>query len=737
MSPQLLMDIFFLLCAGGALSVLVAGERWTLLILGLVGSLASLAAGAAACLLLVRGGFAVKLWSLPSVGTVTLSPDRLSALFMLVSVFVFLPASIYSVGYLQHYRGHFDLRTLCVCYFGLFASVVLVLSAGDAISFLISWELMSLLAYLLVNYQRRREEDPRPGYLMLTLGEAGFLGVTLAFLILAAFSNGLSFAGLRTHLSSFGVGARWSVFLLSFLGFSVKAGLIPFNRWLPQAHPIAPANVSALLSGVLLNLGVYGIARVNLDLAPAASVGPGVVVLLAGTLSALAGILYANRGNDIKEVLANSSIENMGLICAGLGAAMVFMASGQPIIAGIALIAAAYQMTNHSVYKSLLFFGAGVIDTQAGTRQMDQLGGLIRRMPGVAFFFLVGALSISALPPLNGFVSEWLTLQSLLQSAVLSSRAVKMIFALCGAGLALTAGLVITCFVKFYAMTFLGVSRSKGAPPDVAPIHPSIRAAMGISAALCVLLGVLSSYFIPVLGQAVARLTGGNATSALVPPFFAPASSRSLLPAPFLADFHSLGAQLGHSFLPGPGLVVLHRGGEQNPVVFAMSTAFMALVLFLLLGISFALVRGLISRGRQTARRRVWAGGLPSLLPELTYTATGFSNPVRVTFNAIFHPRQSEDRREIVAIHFRARITRVVEEVHVLDRILFVPMAGRAQQIAQRFAGMHHGRLNAYAAYILGTLLVVLLVGQLPEVGQVTLGPAAIVILALLVDRLL
>ncbi len=736
MSPQLLMDIFFLLCAGGVLSVLVAGERWTLPILGLFGSLASLAAGGAGCLILVDGGFAVRLWSLPSLGTLTLSIDRLSALFILVSVLVFLPASIYSVGYLQHYRGHFDLRTLCVCYFGLFASVVLVLSAGDAISFLISWELMSLVAYLLVNYQRRREANSRPGYLMLTLGEAGFLGVTLAFLILAAFSNGLSFAGLRTHLSSFGVGARWSVFLLSFLGFSVKTGLIPFNRWLPRAHPIAPANVSALLSGVLLNLGVYGIARVNLDLAPATSVGPGLIVLLAGMLSALTGILYANRGNDIKEVLANSSIENMGVVCAGLGAAMVFMASGHTVIAGMALIAAVYQMTNHSVYKSLLFFGVGVIDTQAGTRQMDQLGGLIRRMPWVAFFFLVGALSISALPPLNGFVGEWLTLQSMLQSAVLSSRAVKMIFALCGAGLALTAGLVITCFVKVYAMTFLGVSRSK-ATPDVAPIHASIRAAMGISAVLCVLLGVLPSYFIPVLGHAVARLAGGNATPALVPSFFAPASSRSSLPAQFRADFHNLGAQLGHSFLPGPGLVVLHRGGEHNPVVFAMSTAYMALILFLFLGVSFALVKRLITRRHQTARRHVWAGGLPSLLPELTYTATGFSNPVRVTFNAIFHPRQSEDRREIVAIHFRARITRVVEEVHVLDRILFVPMAGRAQQIAQRFAGMHHGRLNAYAAYILGTLLVVLLVGQLPELSQVTFGPAAIVILALLVDRLL
>jgi len=230
---------------------------------------------------------------------------------------------------------------------------------------------------------------------------------------------------LRAH-SSLGVAARWSIFVLSFFGFSVKTGLIPFNRWLPEAHPIAPANISALLSGALLNLGVYGIVRVNLDLMPVTSVGPGLVVLVIGAFSALTGILYANRGNDLKEVLANSSIENLGIVCAGLGAAMVLGASGYPVIAGIALIAALYHMTNHSAYKALLFseLERSMVRpvpaklTNWGTHSEDALGGVF-----LSYRHLVNI----GLAPLNGFVSEWLTLQALLQSAVLSSARVKII----------------------------------------------------------------------------------------------------------------------------------------------------------------------------------------------------------------------------------------------------------------------------------------------------------------------
>ncbi len=730
--------LFLAFSVAGIVCALLSPERGVALSLGCFGGVASVAMGAVGvCALISDTPFEVRLWSVPTVGPLMLSVDKLSGLFLLVSAFVFLATSIYSVEYLQAYLKHFNLRTLSVCYFAIMLAVGLVLSAADALTFLVSWELMSLFGYALVNYQKRDEQSTRPGYLMLVMGEAGFVAVVLAFLVIGGRGPGnLLFSSLRLHSASLGWHARWAVFLLSFFGFGVKTGLAPFNRWLPQAHPIAPANVSAVLSGVLLNLGIYGIIRVNADLTPLATAGPGLVVLLVGAFSALMGIMYANRDNDMKAMLANSSIENMGIITTALGAGLVFMTFHQPLLAGIAWIAAFYQMTNHSVYKSLLFFGAGAIDRNSGTRLMDRLGGLSKHMPLLAALFLAGALSICALPPTNGFVSEWLTLQCLLQSSVLASRSVKVLFALAGAGLALTAGLAVTCFVKAYAMTFLGIPRSNQARQRARVRFP-IRLAMGLGAVSCLLLGVLPTYVIPILGRVSELLTGVNAAAALVPPFFNGAPGHSRLPHSFLSDFHNLGAQVGQNLLPAPGLVVLHRGHAQNPVVFAMSTSYMLPVLILLASTLFLAVRFVLARRSKTVRKPVWAGGLASLFPELTYTATGFSSPVRVTFNAVFHPQMSEERLELIAGHFRNSITRVVGEVHVFDRVLFQPLVNRASHIARTLSRMHHGRLNAYSAYVLGTLFVVLLLSRTQVEEHVVLSPALILIVALILDRLL
>jgi len=737
-SLGVLLGAFFVLSGMGVLSAALLSERRALQSLAWVGSAASLVIWTVGALAIAaQNAFTVNLWSLPPLGCLTLSVDRLSGLFLLVSALVFLLTSIYSLGYLRPYTGQFSIRALCACYFALYAAVVVVLTAGEVFTFLVGWELMALFAYGVINYQKRGEEDARPGYLMVTMGEAGFVAVVLAFLVMAAGSSGnLAFPEMRAHLASVGWQARWIVFLLSFFGFGVKAGLAPFNRWLPQAHPIAPANISALLSGALLNLGIYGIVRVNMDLMPPTTVGPGLLVLLVGTSSALTGILYANRTNDMKEMLANSSIENMGIIAAGLGAGMVFMAVGEPVLAGIAWIAAFYQMTNHSVYKSLLFFGAGAIDASAGTRDMDRLGGLIKPMPWIAMTFLIGALSIAAFPPLSGFASEWLTLQSLLQSAALASRPVKVVFALCGAGLALTAGLAVTCFAKTYSMSFLGMPRSDKKYKFARASSP-IRIATGLSAALCVLLGVVPTFVIPVFGRVVEAVGATGATAALVPPFFKSASERPLLPPAFVDEFHDLGAQVGKGLVPGSGLVVLHRGSSHNPVVFAMSTTYMSIVLLLLTALLVFVVRELVSRRSKSARAAPWAGGLAALRPEMTYTATGFSNPVAVTFSAIFNPTLSEERLEVIAGHFRQRLTRVVAEVHVLDRVLFQPLAKRTLAVAGTLSRMHHGRLNAYAAYVLGTLLVVLFLDQTHVQDHLSFGPALILIVVLLLDRVL
>jgi hydrogenase-4 component B len=503
----------------------------------------------------------------------------------------------------------------------------------------------------------------------------------------------------------------WAIFLLSFFGFGVKAGLVPTNIWLPRAHPAAPGNVSAILSGVILNLGLYGIVRFNADLLPVSNIGSGIIVLVIGSVSALVGILYATIRNDLKEMLAHSSIENIGIIAAGLGAGFVFRVAGLPALAGIAFIAALYHMLNHSLYKALLFLGAGAVDYSAGERDMDRLGGLIRVMPWTSFFFLVGALSIAALPPFNGFVSEWLTLQTMLRSVELPFMGIKIVFALCAAALALTAALAVTCFVKAFAMSFLGVSRSPKASKAV-EVSRSMRAPLGILAVCCLLFGILPTYVIPVLDNTIAEFTHQHMVDELVPPFFAAPQGNARFPKGFISEFHDLGAQVGRTFLPGRGLVVLHRGTERNPVVYAMSTSYTFVVLIVLLGGSLILFR-VLTRARKVARGPVWAGGIQRLLPKMTYTATGFSNPVRVIFEAVFRPVIFDELRETVAEHFLIAVKSQRQEVYILERTLFRPLARLGRWLAAKLGKIHSGSVNLYAAYILLSLAIVLLIQRL------------------------
>jgi len=708
----LLLELVFALCFAGALAGIVVPDRRNPALLAWAGSLAALLALWASGNVLCSGQiFQADLWAIRGWSTLTISLDRLSALFLAVAAVVVLASSIFSAGYLKRYAGQYNLKALNARYLLLFASIVLILIANDILLFLLAWEAMSILSYLLVNFEHRRDETSRAGYLMLAMGEAGFVAVALVFLFLAVKTGSLDFSTFKTAGINFSEFTRWAIFLLTFFGFGVKAGLVPVNTWLPRAHPAAPANVSAILSGTILNLGLYGIVRVNLDLLPVTQsgmIGAGIVVLIIGTISALVGILYATTENDLKAMLAHSSIENIGIVTAGLGAGMIFTSYGKPALAGIAFIAAFYHMINHSVYKSLLFFGAGTVDDCAGTRDLNKLGGLIRAMPWTAGAFLIGTLAISALPPFNGFVSEWLTLQTMLRSAELPSTLVKLVFALCGVGLALTAALAVTCFVKAFAMGFLGMSRSEEAANAVEAKAPTI-VPMIFLAALCLLLGVLPTYMIPALSHQLQPWTDSSA-DALVPPFFASNPAHNTLPTAFVEDFHNIGAQVGQNVLPGRGLVVLHRGGTENPVVFAMSTSYMLVALVVLLVLTYVVVRLWLTRSRKLSRRTRWDGGVRRLLPEMTYTATGFSNPVRVIFDAVFRPTTVEDTRETVAQHFRTAIRRERVAIHVVDRWIIEPAQNLMTNLARSLAAMHHGRINAYAAYVLLASLVALLI---------------------------
>jgi hydrogenase-4 component B len=707
--------LFVLLSALGALLSGVLPERRVALALAWTASLASASLVLGAGFTFVTGeGFSLVLARMPLLGALGFQVDRLSALFLFVTGLVFLPASVYSAGYLVRYEGRYSLRIYGVFYHLLLLATALTLAGSDLVTFLLDWRLMSVFCMLLVGFENRKRENTQAGYLLLAMTEAGVLAATLGVLVIAGFgAPGLDFASLRGVGADLRPAAAWAVFLLTFFGFSVKAGLIPGSSWLPKAHPAAPAPVSAILSGCVLNLGIYGIVRVNLDLIPVRYAGEGLVVLIVGSLTALIGILYATIDPDMKRMLAFSSIENMGLVAVGLGAGMVFLASGLPVLAAMGFVVAFYHMTNHSLYKTLLFLGAGGVDFRTGTRDMNRMGGLLRAMPYTGLFFLAGALSIAAFPPFNGFVSEWLTLQTLLQSAQFGATGVKVAFALCGAALALTAALAVTCFVKAFGMSFLGPARSKGAE-QTRELPRSMLWPMGLLAAACLVLGLTPTYVIPALDTVAAPLAHGSITEELVPPFFSVGPSGDARYSPeFVKDFHDLGAQAGRGWLPGRGLVVLHPGGEKNPVVFAMSTAYTAVVLAALLAGLYLVVRW-ATRQRTARKGLVWDGGVRRLFPDMTYTATGFSNPVRVVFQAIFRPTTQEDTRESVGGHFRTAVTQAQREPFVLDRLFLEPLTRWIRHTSALAARPHHsGRVNLYAATVLLVLLAVLVLNWL------------------------
>ena len=441
---------------------------------------------------------------------------------------------------------------------------------------------------------------------------------------------------------------------------------------------------------------------------PATQAGPVLVAVVVGTISALLGILYATTDNDLKTMLAHSSIENVGIVVAGFGSGMVFVATNHPALAAIAFVAGLYHLINHSLYKTLLFFGVGAVETQTGTCDMDWLGGLIKWMPLTALGFLAGTLSIAALPLFNDFVSEWRTLKpcsarrnlfDLYENRFCPVRRGTRPYGGAGGHL-LCEGV---CDELFGNAPFGPKSTS-----DRNQIHcagadgHSCRVVSGIRRA-----ADLRNSGIEFGAKSIARRERRRRTGAA---FLRLKPCAQHFAACVRGEFHDLGAQVGQSFLPGRGLVVMHRGGKENPVVFAMSTSYMLVALIVLLVLTYLIVRLWLTHRQQLARRPRWDGGVRRLLPEMTYTATGFSNPVRVIFDAVFQPTTVEDTRETVAEHFRIAIRREKESVHLVEKLVFQPTKLAAFWCAGVLAAMHHGRFNAYAAYALSSLLIVLVV---------------------------
>lgn len=430
--------------------------------------------------------------------------DALSAFFLVLVNLGGVLAGLYGLGQ----SGHEPAPRRVLPFVPLFlAGMNLVVLADDAFTFLLCWEVMSLASWALVMAHHHEPANRRAGHLYILMAGFGTAALLLAFGLLAGAGGGYGFGAMRA--AEPGTATAILIMVLALVGTGSKAGLVPLHAWLPLAHPAAPSHVSALMSGVMTKVAVYGFIRIVFDLLDRPDWRFAMAVLVLGAASALFGVLTAILQRDLKRVLACSTIENIGFIFVGLGLALAFQANGMPLAAALAMTAALLHALNHSLFKTLLFFGAGAVLNATGSRDLDRLGGLLHRMPATGFLFLAGCVAIAALPPLNGFVSEWLTLQAILHSPDLPQWGLKILLPAVGGLLAMAAALVAACFVRAFGIGFLGRPRSA----EAAAAHECGRvtlAAMALPAVLCLLLGILPGFAIDALAPVPELLLGGR-----------------------------------------------------------------------------------------------------------------------------------------------------------------------------------------------------------------------------------
>ena len=600
----------------------------------------------------------------------SIRPDALGCFFGMIVSLLGLALSVYSLGYARGYYGRKSVGVLGAFFNLLLLATTLIFLADNVIFFLIAWEIMALSAYCLVSFEHEHEETRNAGVLFFVMSHLGTGCLILGFLLLFQTSGSYGFGSFHALGDKMPVGQRDLVFLLFLFGFGVKTGMVPLHIWLPAAHPVAPSNVSAFMSGVVIKTGIYGITRVCFDFLGTPPNWWGVTVLTLGTISAVLGVLFALMEHDLKRLLAYHSIENIGIILMGLGAALMFLHSGHPVLASLALIAGLYHTINHAVFKALLFLGAGAVLHVTHTRNMEEMGGLAERMRWTARFFLVGAVAISALPPLNGFVSEWLTYQSLLQGFGTTPSLIRLVFPLSGAMLALTGALAAACFVKAFGITFLAQPRSDHARhAHEAPF--TMLLGQGMLTAACLFLGLFPTLFLKLLDPLTHQLTG---------------------------------QELSPQLTVASGWV-LSGGAAQGGTV---STLGITLALACLVPVPLALWL-FFGRRARTRIAPTWDCGLRGLTPQMEYTATGFSKPIRMIFKALFRPRREVQREYDFSPYFATtiRFESQVEEVFLTR--LYRPLNRWVLRVSRRLRALQAGSIQAYLIYIFVTLLALLL----------------------------
>jgi hydrogenase-4 component B len=594
------------------------------------------------------------------------SVDFLSSVFLFLIFLVSLSIGLYSLGYLVEYEGKYHLGVFGFKLNLLLLSMVFLVCSGDGVTFLMAWESMTLLSYLLVSTETDKPESVHAGNLFLVISHIGTAFIFISFLALFSFSGSMGFSDFKSTFQDISPFDRNLVFICFLIGFGTKAGVIPFHIWLPVAHPAAPSNISSLMSGIIIKMGIYGFARFYFDVL---GIGPawwGGLILFLASISAVLGVMYALMEHDLKRLLAFHSIENIGIILIGFGTALIFKTHGLTSLSALAFLAGLYHTLNHAVFKGLLFLGAGAVVSAVHSRDMEKMGGLIKRMPTTAFFFLIGSLSISALPPFNGFISEWLIFQSLLLSLNLPEGMGRILIPLSGAMLALTGALAAACFVKAFGLTFLAMPRSpQTQQAKEAPI--SMKLGMGILAMVCLLFGIFPGFVIFLLDGVVLNFMGVHI-------------------------FHEITSSGGWMIVP-----VYQGFSSLSPGVLLMILCSVLLALFLIVLIFL--------RDKKITQGETWACGIHELTPKMEYTPTGFSNAFRQIFSNIYQPRHEIKQKGTSPPYVTQELLYSGEIEHLIEKYLYKPLLSYFLKIGEKIKVIQSGSIHAYLAYLFLTLV--------------------------------
>ena len=652
--------LFFL--SGAILSLVFPQKaKQYIYILSAIGSLNLIISGFS-----ISSGMEIPIYSLPISPALefVFRGDALAGFFITVISILTLSVSIYSIGYTKDIGN----KGLMGFLYNLFIlSMYAVILSGNIITFLISWETMSVVSYFLVTFDRDNK-SARAGLIYAVMTHIGTAFIIVLFLLLYKSTGHMGFTDIKSSMTTLPADMKSMVFIFSIIGFGTKAGIIPLHTWLPKAHPAAPSNISALMSGVMIKTGIYGFVRINMDMMGQGPDWWGITIIVIGAVSSILGVLYALMEHDIKRLLAYHSVENIGIILLGIGASMMFRSNGLYTLSAIALIAGLYHTLNHAMFKGLLFLGAGSVMHATHTKNMEDMGGLIKTMPYTAITFLIGSVSICALPPFNGFVSEWLTYQSLILGFKSSSITSKIISPLGGAALALTGALAAACFVKAFGISFLGLPRSHHAE-QAKESSLSMITGMAILALLCLAFGIFPEAVIRMLSPSVFQLTG------------------------------AYGIVTGNWFL---------QINETFATFSPVSILITAIVMFIASIVFIFIVGG----RRKTTYSDSWDCGMPSLTSRMQYTATAFTKPIRMIFKRIYLPKRELKVSYYVKPFFVKSIRYSGQITPFFEKYMYESVTSLIHKFAGKVSLLQSGSLHLYLLYILITLIFLLIFGD-------------------------